>query len=470
LIVVPLLIGATLAAAPWQQTVPLGEPVEKVECQAAPGQSYALYLPSGYTPEKQWPILYAFDPRRRGMIPVNLFRKAAERHGFIIASSNNFVSDTPEIDDTLAAQNAIWNDTHSRLSIDPRRIYSTGFSGGARISWIFEYRTEGFPFAGIIGVGAGLPGKKIPQAWDPSHMTFYGLAGETDFNYYEMVQLDEALEKRGVPHRFTSFDGAHQWPPEELCNQALDWMQLQAFKRGLAPVDPAFVDEFFARQLTLASQAQSEGRLLEAYEILQAASRDFESLRDASPAAHRLAELKASKELSQRLKKRRKEGKKAAQYQQKAVGVLDLIRNAERGQLPGLREVMFTMQLRTLLKKGAGQDREERLAAWRVLETVFVQTVFYMPRQFKEQGDWERAVLCLELATRIKPENPYPWYNLARVQAQSGQPSSAIESLKKALDSGFNRLDLLENDSELAPLHGKPEFEELKARLKANGH
>lgn len=463
--IAPLLIGTALAMAPWQQTVPLGEPVEKVDCQAAPGQSYALYLPSSYTPEKQWPILYAFDPRRRGMIPVNLFRKAAERHGFIIASSNNFVSDTPEIDDTLAAQNAIWNDTQARLSIDPRRIYSTGFSGGARISWIFEYRTEGFPFAGIIGAGAGLPGKKIPDAWDPSHMAFYGLAGETGFNYYEMVQLDELLEKRGVPHRFSSFDGAHEWPPEELCNQALDWMQLQAFKGGLAPVDEAFVDEFFAQQLSQASQAQSEGRLIEAYEILKAASRDFEGLKDTSPVTQQLAGLKTSKVLAQSLNKRRKEGKKAAQYQHKAVAVLDQIRNAEREDLPGLRDVMFNMQLRTLLKKGASQDREESLAAWRVLETVFVQTVFYMPREFKQRGDMDRAILCLELATRIKPDNPYPWYNLARVHAQSDQPSSALESLKKALELGFNRPDLLESDSELAPLQGKPEFEKLKQGL-----
>ncbi|MEE8583330.1 MAG: hypothetical protein V3T83_00600, partial [Acidobacteriota bacterium] len=360
-----LLISAMLGAAPWQQAVPLGEPVAKVECQAAPGQSYALYLPSDYTPQKQWPILYAFDPARRGMLPVELFQEAAERHGFIIASSNNFRSDQPTPDEAMAAQAAIWNDTHSRLSIDPRRIYSTGFSGGARISWMFEYRTEGFPFAGIIGVGAGLPGQKIPKAWDPSQMSFYGLAGETDFNYYEMQQLDAMFDKKGVPHRFTSFDGAHQWPPKQLCNQALDWMQLQALRRGLTPPNEDFIKDFLAKQLAQASQAEQENRLIEAFEILTAAARDFEGLEDSSALQQQLGRLQASKELSRRLKKREKEGKRAVQHQEKAVSVLNWIRSGERGDLPGLREVVFTMQLRTLLKKSSSQDREERLAAWR---------------------------------------------------------------------------------------------------------
>ena len=36
-------------------------------------QSYALYLPKAYTPEKKWPILHGFSPAGRGTDPE--FRK-----------------------------------------------------------------------------------------------------------------------------------------------------------------------------------------------------------------------------------------------------------------------------------------------------------------------------------------------------------------------------------------------------------
>src|SRR6185436_8890020 len=71
------------------QELPRGKVIEKVVCQTNANHSYALYLPSNYTPEKRWPILYGFDPGARGLMPVERFMKAAEKYGYIVAGSNN---------------------------------------------------------------------------------------------------------------------------------------------------------------------------------------------------------------------------------------------------------------------------------------------------------------------------------------------------------------------------------------------
>src|SRR5262245_59874682 len=75
-------------------TFPKGKIVPKVACAGTPGQSYALYLPSGYTPDRPWPILYAFDARSDGPGVAEIFRAGAERYGYLIASSNTSESDT----------------------------------------------------------------------------------------------------------------------------------------------------------------------------------------------------------------------------------------------------------------------------------------------------------------------------------------------------------------------------------------
>src|SRR5262245_45691400 len=77
--------------------LPKGKLIEKVECQAASGFSYALYLPSAYQPEKIWPVLFCFDARADGMLPAGLFQEAAEKYGYIIVSSNNSGSDDPSV-------------------------------------------------------------------------------------------------------------------------------------------------------------------------------------------------------------------------------------------------------------------------------------------------------------------------------------------------------------------------------------
>ena len=71
------------------QAVLLGRVLEKVTCAKDPAQAYALYLPSNYTPQPAWPVIFCFDPGARGLEPVQRFHAAAEKYGYIVAGSNN---------------------------------------------------------------------------------------------------------------------------------------------------------------------------------------------------------------------------------------------------------------------------------------------------------------------------------------------------------------------------------------------
>ena len=66
-----------------------GQVVDDVKCAANPSQSYALYLPSTYTPARRWSLLVGFHPGARGRAIVEKYRAAAERFGYIVAGSNN---------------------------------------------------------------------------------------------------------------------------------------------------------------------------------------------------------------------------------------------------------------------------------------------------------------------------------------------------------------------------------------------
>ena len=68
-VIVVLLAHSTHAIA-QTQSIPKGQIVERIQTLNDASQSYALYLPSNYTPDRKWPVLYAFDPGARGRIPV----------------------------------------------------------------------------------------------------------------------------------------------------------------------------------------------------------------------------------------------------------------------------------------------------------------------------------------------------------------------------------------------------------------
>jgi hypothetical protein len=85
--VIPSLAFFSLRAQ--AQDLPVGKIIERVVCLKDDSQSYALYLPPNYTTDRRWPVIYAFDPAARGLRPVERFKDAAEKYGYIIVGSNN---------------------------------------------------------------------------------------------------------------------------------------------------------------------------------------------------------------------------------------------------------------------------------------------------------------------------------------------------------------------------------------------
>lgn len=210
-----LCFAALAGLALADEEIPKGRVVERVVCSGNHSQSYALYLPSAYSREHAWPILYCLDPAARGREPVERFREAAERAGFIVAGSNN--SRNGSIDIPREAIHWLLTDTHQRFALDDARSYAAGFSGGARLALAWAGNGH---IAGVIACGASF-GEAIPK--DVS-FRIYATAGVDDFNYDEVYAMSSELDRRGVPQRFAQFAGGHDWLPETLAGEALDFL------------------------------------------------------------------------------------------------------------------------------------------------------------------------------------------------------------------------------------------------------
>ena len=68
------------------QGLPVGTIVEDVKCAADPTQSYALYVPSTYSPDRQVEPADRVSPRQRAdALMVEKYQAAAEQYGYIVA-------------------------------------------------------------------------------------------------------------------------------------------------------------------------------------------------------------------------------------------------------------------------------------------------------------------------------------------------------------------------------------------------
>ena len=102
------------------QSLPAGAIVDDVKCTADPSQSYALYLPSQYTADRQWNLLIAFHPAARGRAMVEKYQAAAEQYGYIVAASNNSRNGPWSV--SRDAVKAMTVDLSQRFSVNPQRV------------------------------------------------------------------------------------------------------------------------------------------------------------------------------------------------------------------------------------------------------------------------------------------------------------------------------------------------------------
>ncbi len=453
----PLLLAVPALAA----DLPRGQVISKLVSAAAPDRSYALYLPKNYTPERSWPVVYVFDSRGidTGREMIELFTAGAERFGVIVASANES-SNVVAMDENFRSLSAMWADTHARLAIDDRRVYGFGFSGMSRFVITAVLRAPG-TLAGVVGASGGYPLGNPPSKATP--FPFFGMVGDKDFNYYEMLDTESRLAAAGLPHRVEVYDGSHQWPPDELVTRALGWLELQAMKSGTRPKDPALIDALWDEDLARAGALQAEGRLWRSWRAYRAAESTFSGLRDVSEVAKKTAELAATEALRRDLKEREARDRRDREYLERAPRVFNGVPTELRPDT--LSTLLTDLQIPDLQRKAKSQDPEDRLSAERLLYAVYIQTGLYLPRSLMEKKQWDRAILFLQAAAEIQPDSPRIPYRLATAWAGKGNRKKALESLKKALEmKGTDRAEI-ESDPALASLREDPEYRKMVEAL-----
>jgi dienelactone hydrolase len=433
-----------------------GTLTEKVVCAGDSSETYTLYLPSAYRPDRQWPLLFIFDPRGRATVAANVFVEAAERYGWILASSDNTRSDGAWEPNARAIQ-AMWPDVRGRYAVDARRIYAAGFSGGGSVAWALAREVGGL--AGVIGSG-------MPMRAEPGRPTgtfaFFGAAGRDDVNALDLKIIDSIVARRGDPHRLELFDGAHRWLPPELAMRAVEWFEVLAMREQRRPRDERLIGELLAKEMARAAAFEQAGAPLDALKLYGVIDAAFSDLGDLSQARSRMGSLEKSREVADA----RKIEKKWDDYQkgklEEISATLRRLNAAERGMLP--KAAMGELGVADL-ERQARRTGPEGHAARGVLEFLFVQTAYYIPRDLVAAKDFTQAAFFLSIASGIKDDGLVA-YNLATTWARLGQKRKALESLGHAIDRGFADADTIEKDSDLESIRGEPGFKELLARLR----
>jgi predicted esterase len=463
-LMVVLLAHATAHAITQTDSIPRGQIVERVEALNDSSQSYALYLPSNYTPSRKWPVLYAFDPGARGRVPVERFKEAAEKYGWIVLGSNNSRNGPWNV--VVNAWNAMLADAHQRFAIDDERMYATGFSGGARVAVHIAAGCK--CLAGVIANGAGFPTDLAPSP--QMHFVFFGAAGVDDFNYPELKSLDEPLTNAGIIHRIQTFEGRHEWPPVSLANAAVEWLELQAIKAGKRPRDDNFINVTWQQIFSDAIALEEAKKYSEAYQLYRDLAQTFKGLRDVGEIETKVNQLGESRELKAAIREEQGQLKKQRELEGRLNTLIAArdggasLNQSEEAADPGNLLPRIINDLRKQSK--ASEDSTQRRVARRVLDGLFISLIEEGIGLLQTEKNYSKSIKRLNLATEVNPDRPGPFFYLAWAYAANREKKKALQSLNTAVEKGFSDTAMITANKAFDSIRNDPEYQEIMARLK----
>ena len=232
-----------------------GKITDRIACSIRPELSYCLYLPSNYSSGNFFPVIFIFDAHGDGKLPVAKYLPLAEEFKFVLVGSNSSRNGLA-YDELVSIAHTTIQDVSDKITIDPKRIYTMGFSGGARVAGAVAVSENNI--AGIIGCGAAYMDERLKSK--PGLLCF-GFAGLDDFNLLEMTDMHAFYEAHGVKNYFQVFKGKHEWPDTLTMRNALEMLTVPAPEKKQAlekKIAAAGVTPQMAKEFTEEREAQKK--------------------------------------------------------------------------------------------------------------------------------------------------------------------------------------------------------------------
>jgi len=408
---------------------PKAKIINPVICNDDPTKSYALYIPEDSS-NKPLPLVYFFDPHGDGLFPVKKYKALADSFHFIFVGSNDSKNGN-DWNDAETIWNILNDDVQKKFSVDPDRIYTCGFSGGAKVATFIALHHQNI--SGVIANGAGL--EDITTAGNVT-FSFTAITGNGDMNMTDLVSIDKILDKTLMRHRIIFFDGIHEWAPERTMNTAFDGLHFDAMRKNLLANDTSFINKFITGKQTEIEKELKENQFIKAEQTSSLVTSMLDDVTDQSSWFHKKEDsiihtITYQKQEQERQNLLQKEENIKAGFQQKFQSGDDNYWDK-------------TIQDVKLKAKGKSQE-----AAMYQRLNAYLSLAFYsFSNQLIKQNQNKEAEHFVSLYKKADPTNSEAWYFSAILNARNNDEKSAKEDLQKAVSLGFNDRKRLEQQPE----------------------
>jgi len=431
--VILLFVFFSLTANAQNPELPRGQVIDTLECLDSPGQLFALYLPSQYDSLRKWPVIFFFEPSARGKLPIEKYKVIAEQFGYILLGSYNSKNGPRDI--IFEAQKSMFKDAKQRFSIDEERIFTSGFSGGARASIAIAVTTK--EVRGVISCAGTFPADADLHPTASDRFVFAGIVGNKDMNYNEHGRFRLKLDSISLPNILIHFDAGHEWPPVDVYRKAVEWLEVRTNNSA----STNFWAGYESTRLSEAKKEEEAENHLSAFSILEQLRRDSPDGKTSGELEDLYEKVKSSKGL----KKEQKAFNRIDNQEKKLIdnfheGIQWVYQNGYNPQIK-VDSIKFSfewwrVEIEKLQLMANSKNQDRSLMAQRMIELIWVNAITRILGLMPIRS-YDVSLSFGKIWLMATPESSWVHYWMGRIQAGKGENLVALEHLIKAVELGF---------------------------------
>ncbi|MDG1572293.1 hypothetical protein OZ410_08200 [Robiginitalea sp. M366] len=452
-----LVCGWATTEAQAQITVRKGLVIDSLGLQDSVGSQLSLFLPSYFTPDRKWPLLFLIESEATRYQSMRHLKNAAEKNGYILASSRMMGSDIPLTQKVLYFSQSV-EMVSSLVPLDPSRINVGGYGSGALVATLLPGLLN--KIQGVLVLGSATPNWGLmPRTSRRFH--FVGIYGQQDYRFLDMLDSETLLDQRKIPNHLLYFDGGAERPDDEFPVRGLQSLTLMAMARKWIPQDTVTVATAKVAWLQYVRKLRNSGQFLLAHDQLEEAIALLAPLTDVD--GLRVMERELRRNNGYRAQRRDFEVFQLRERFMRDDFALYLEEDVLNFNLNNLGWWRFQME--KLEKHKASPKREEQLMGARLESYLNALVDEYLviaaAQQAQEAGD---EVLLRMVKTITSPKDFGNYLKLISLTSKYEDYGTALFYMEELLKQGFRDRAALYDLEHTALLRISPEFNDLVAK------
>ncbi len=416
-------------------------------------ETFALYTPSDYSTDREWPVAFVFDPKGRGAATANLFRKTAEEQQYLIVSSNINLKSRP-IDSIINTATTLMKTVFNSFPADSEQVYAIGLGEGAQVASALPLFYK--EMAGIMAIGNSFVNPKYIDKNNP--YMFIGLAGKKDYMVYEIEDYIRFYDDLDFPTSVYYFDGKEdEWPENTVVSNAMTGFTLQAIRNGKRPGEEAFIQQLFDNEMNYVEQLRRTRKYYAAYEKLDRMQEKYEDFGFEETIEDRMKTIKRT----DGFRSQRRDFRQATSYEKQQQAEYEYLLRSDIMTANFQNVGWWAYQIDELQKIKESANEARSNMAYRLHGYLD----FLSKREFdailKSKAPLDTKIFISVLRTAIRKDDPEAYFAIISLASLDGDNETALLYLEDLLKTGFSNMDELYSIDGTLGLRITPEFNEL---------